>query len=85
MPNYPVNLEKSGWILRAAVALSVVVCLNGTARARQEQEQGQQDGQEQAQEPKTKPPYTPRGGSQGRPRGTESARARGRRFAVVAP
>ena len=33
MPNYPVNLEKSGWILRAAVALSVVVCLNGTARA----------------------------------------------------
>ena len=59
MPNYPVNLEKSGWILRAAVALSVVVCLNGTARARQEQEQGQQDGQEQAQEPKTKPPYTP--------------------------
>ena len=59
MPNYPVNLEKSGWILRAAVALSVVVCLNGTARARQEQEQGQQDGQEQAQEPKTKPAYTP--------------------------
>src|SRR5712692_4495825 len=48
--DYPFKLKKWGWIVRAAVALSVVVCLSGAARAQQEQQQGQQDQQGQQQE-----------------------------------
>src|SRR6266852_6360331 len=67
--DYPFKLKKWGWIVRAAAALSVVVCLSGAARAQQEQQQGQQDQQgqqqeqgqhnwqEKAQEP-GKPPYS---------------------------
>src|SRR2546425_1092642 len=67
MPDYPFKLKKWGWIVRAAVALSVVVCLNGAARRQQEQQprqqdqqgqQGQQNAQEKAQDPKGKPAYT---------------------------
>jgi hypothetical protein len=65
--DYPCKLKKWGWTVRAAVALGVVVCLSGAARAQQEQQQGQQEqqqqqgqqsGQEKAQEPKAKPAYS---------------------------
>src|SRR5882724_4788751 len=62
MPEYQVRMKTFEWIVRAGAALSMVVCLSGTARARQEEQQGpqeqqQQQGQQSAQEPKTKPVY----------------------------
>ena len=67
MPEYQVRMKTFEWIVRAGAALSVVVCLSGTARSRQEEQQGpqeqkQQQGQqsaqgEKAQEQKVKPVY----------------------------
>jgi len=44
------------WILNAAAGLSLAVCFGASARARQPQQQGQQD---QGPEPKARPAYTP--------------------------
>ena len=63
MANNVPKLKKIGWILSAAAGLSLVVCTGASARAPQEQEQGQQEQQDGQQDqgppPKGRPAYTP--------------------------
>src|SRR6266403_3195335 len=51
MLDCPVKWKRMGWILSATAGLSRAVCVGASARARQEQEQGQQEQQGEPQQP----------------------------------